>query len=335
VAEQSVIMRPGAVPHHGPVSPDCPIDCLMTVLSLMSFHPLARAYDAPFDPPRTVGDVIGLYTGGQLPKIRGLGRRRISEIEAALVLAGLDITGGPAATRAGRPRLRAREDGLVTMTRNGLAYPPPLPLWWSRAFPGEPPLVRQTRSWIAGLLPACPPLDDLLIVASELATNAVAHTRSGDPGGWFTVEVTWSQESARVVVGDQGSGEIPVSVASPGDQVAYLESGRGLLLVDALSAAWGIAGDTDARWLWADVEWRSRGVPLPMTPSGNNSVELQFAELCGKYPGTLACYSQRSGEWRATLPKARDADDTISAPSPGALTRMLAARCAAARSGIS
>jgi hypothetical protein len=69
VAEQPVIMRPGAVPHHGPVSPDCPVDCLMTVLSRMSFHPLARAYDAPFDPPRTVGDVVGLYRG-KTPRLR-------------------------------------------------------------------------------------------------------------------------------------------------------------------------------------------------------------------------------------------------------------------------
>ena len=35
---------------------------------------------------------MDLYTGSQLRKIRGLGPRRISEIEAALVLAGLDLT---------------------------------------------------------------------------------------------------------------------------------------------------------------------------------------------------------------------------------------------------
>jgi len=82
-----------AVPHHGPVGPDCPVDCLLTVLSLASFNPLARAYDAPFEPPRTVGDVMELYTRRQLRKINGLGRRRVSEIEAALVFAGLDLGG--------------------------------------------------------------------------------------------------------------------------------------------------------------------------------------------------------------------------------------------------
>lgn len=81
---------PGAVPHHGPVSPDCPVECLLTVLSLTSFNPPARTYEAPFGSPRTVGDVIELHDRRQ---IRGLGRRRLSEIEAALVFAGLDLTG--------------------------------------------------------------------------------------------------------------------------------------------------------------------------------------------------------------------------------------------------
>jgi hypothetical protein len=80
------------VPHHGPVTLGCPVECLLTVLSLNSFNPLARAYEAPFREPRTVGDVMDLYTRRQLHKIHGLGPRRISEIEAALVLAGLDLT---------------------------------------------------------------------------------------------------------------------------------------------------------------------------------------------------------------------------------------------------
>jgi hypothetical protein len=72
-----------------------------------SLNPLARAYDAPFDPPRTVGDVLGLYLDGKLREIRGLGRRRISEIQAALVLAGLDVTrpaGSPVHPVAGESR---------------------------------------------------------------------------------------------------------------------------------------------------------------------------------------------------------------------------------------
>ena len=91
-----LLTAPGSrVPHHGPVTPDCPVECLLTVLSLTSFNPLARAYDAPFGEPRTVGDVVDLYARRQLREIRGLGPRRVSEIEAALVLAGLNLGGHP------------------------------------------------------------------------------------------------------------------------------------------------------------------------------------------------------------------------------------------------
>lgn len=62
---------------------------------MRSFRSLARAYDAPFDPPRTVRDVIGLYRDRQLSQIRGLGPRGRSEIEAALVYAGLSIADHP------------------------------------------------------------------------------------------------------------------------------------------------------------------------------------------------------------------------------------------------
>ena len=94
------------VPHHGPVTPDCPVECLLTVLSLTSFNPLARAYDAPFGEPRTVGDVVDLYARRQLREIRGLGPRRVSEIEAALGLAGLNLAGHQQRPRAGRPATR-------------------------------------------------------------------------------------------------------------------------------------------------------------------------------------------------------------------------------------
>jgi hypothetical protein len=93
VAEQLLAIRRAAVPHHGPVTASCPVECLLTVLSLYSFNPLARADGAPFGEPCTVGDVIDLYARRQLGEIRGLGPRRVSEIEAALVLAGLDLTG--------------------------------------------------------------------------------------------------------------------------------------------------------------------------------------------------------------------------------------------------
>lgn len=93
MAERLLTAPRGKVPHHGAITPECPVECLLMVLSLNSFNPLTRAYDAPFAEPRTVGDVMDLYTRRQLRKIRGVGPRRVSEIEAALVLAGLNLAG--------------------------------------------------------------------------------------------------------------------------------------------------------------------------------------------------------------------------------------------------
>ena len=121
------LTAPGSrVPHHGPVTRDCPVECLLTVLSRNSFNPLTRAYDAPFAEPRTVGDVVDLYTRSQLRKIRGLGPRRVSEIEAALVLAGLNLAGHQKRSWAGRPAARPGPPSA--------AHPPEDPC------PREPPL---------------------------------------------------------------------------------------------------------------------------------------------------------------------------------------------------
>jgi anti-sigma regulatory factor (Ser/Thr protein kinase) len=206
-----------------------------------------------------------------------------------------------------------------------MAVPPTY--WWLRDFPGEPMEVRRVRAWMEGFLPACDALDDLVMIASELVTNAVTHTHSGEAGGRLTVDVTWSPDSARVVVGDQGSDEVPDSTENPDEkETEYAESGRGLLLVGALSTAWGMAGDADACWLWADVPWGSRGGPLLATASGNQDARLELAKLTRAYPGTVAWFDEQSGEWSAMSPQSEGNGDTLRAPSPTALSYMLAAR---------
>lgn len=69
----------------------CLVDCLMTVLCKATFHPLARAEGAPFEPPATVGQVVDLWRAGRLRLIAGLGKRRLGEIDVALVVAGFSF----------------------------------------------------------------------------------------------------------------------------------------------------------------------------------------------------------------------------------------------------
>jgi hypothetical protein len=165
-------------------------------------------------------------------------------------------------------------------------------------------------------------------LTSELAANAITHTRSGQPGGWFTLELTLSPQTARVVVGDQGSDGIPARQAPSEGGAASREHGRGLVLIDAISAAWGMAGGPRGRWLWAEADWRSRGGPLPTGPVGD-SVARQFAAIRRAHPGTSPWYSSETGHWHATLPAV--SGGVLTAPSPGALASMLRSRKPPAR----
>ena len=76
------------------ITPDCPVECLRSVISGRVLNRLARADGrgvpvAPSGPPATVGEVVRRYREGRLGEIAGLGARGVSEIEAGLVFAGL------------------------------------------------------------------------------------------------------------------------------------------------------------------------------------------------------------------------------------------------------
>ena len=120
---------------------------------------------------------------------------------------------------------------------------------WRKAFPGEEWQLSAIRRWLTSLLPECPARDDVILVATELATNAVLHTKSGR-GGLFDVEITWSEQVVRVAVADSGSPDSPRAVADPSG-----EHGRGLLVVAALSTRTGTYLDHGSRVVWADILW--------------------------------------------------------------------------------
>src|SRR3984957_5343730 len=132
------------------------------------------------------------------------------------------------------------DPGLRTIT---VAPPKPSPLiaWWTRHFRGSADQVLEVRHWLEDLLPDCAARADVLLLASELCTNAIVHSRSGEAGGQFSVDIDWTPTLARVVVGDQGSAKVPAIAPRSGDAVLLGESGRGLLLVDDAADDWGTA----------------------------------------------------------------------------------------------
>ncbi len=85
---------------------------------------------------------------------------------------------------------------------------------------------------------------DIALLVSELATNAVLHARSD-----FAVTVVVLPDRVRVEVFDRNS-RLPSFAIVPPD--AY--SGRGLMLIQAMSSAWGVdAHSDDGKTIWFEV----------------------------------------------------------------------------------
>jgi anti-sigma regulatory factor (Ser/Thr protein kinase) len=124
---------------------------------------------------------------------------------------------------------------------------------FQRVYCGAPSEVRRVRADLAAVTAGCPVADELVLLASELATNAVTHSRSGEPGATFTVRAELRQGAyARVEVEDLGGGW--------SNHVGqHDEHGRGLAIVGAIAGDgnWGIGTGCTAEGcvVWARVAW--------------------------------------------------------------------------------
>ncbi len=101
--------------------------------------------------------------------------------------------------------------------------------------------TEQLRSW--GL-----PLDDARQVIAELASNAVMHGYV--PGRDFRILLTVTGDTLRIEVADARGERLPRVL----DQSEVYESGRGLLLVQALAMRWGVRhGPFPRKTVWAEL----------------------------------------------------------------------------------
>jgi serine/threonine-protein kinase RsbW len=119
--------------------------------------------------------------------------------------------------------------------------------WYKRTFHGRTDQVSQVRREIAAHLAGCPAADDLVLIASELAGNAVLHSQSR--GEFFTVRCQAHPACVRVEVEDLGG---PWRPRPPGDRP------HGLDLITALAGPhnWGTETTGDGgRIVWALLSW--------------------------------------------------------------------------------
>ena len=206
----------------------------------------------------------------------------------------------------------AREPG-----RSFSSSPSPLvPPWrWRRVFPGHGRELAEMRRWLSSMLPDCPARSDVLSVASELGSNAIEHTASGQEGGWFAVEVAWWPSMVELSVADGGGAGEPRMIDDPGG-----ERGRGLQVVQGLSLRSGHVGDRRGRLAWAQVAW-PQGIPAAADSLGDpveRAAREGEAELARRFAGVQAWFGRSTMQWWAMRPAG-----LVSVPTARELSELL------------
>jgi anti-sigma regulatory factor (Ser/Thr protein kinase) len=193
---------------------------------------------------------------------------------------------------------------------------------WRKVFPGQEDQVREVRRFVAGLLADHPNCDDIVLCAAELATNAIRHTASGRDGS-FVTEVSWTGQTARVAVGDEGAPTAPFWRQPSADIMA--ENDRGLDILARLSASCGADGDDRGRVVWAEFPSTAEGAHdhscLPLSPQPATSADA--ATLAGRYAAWHTWFGHWTGQWWALAKQPSGPVVLIAEPTAGDLARRL------------
>ncbi|WP_017594985.1 ATP-binding protein [Nocardiopsis potens] len=135
-------------------------------------------------------------------------------------------------------------------------------------FPGRPGFLPLVRAF----LDTCAAEHDrdyrylFTLLGSELATNAIAHSRSGRPGGSYSLVVRRGIGGLTLTCRDDGT--VPPGVLTTARDDAPLRPeplgiekarGRGLAMVAVLASAWGDNGRASYRHVWFHLAYDLTG----------------------------------------------------------------------------
>ncbi len=103
--------------------------------------------------------------------------------------------------------------------------------------------------------------DAAALCATELATNAVLHSR--EP---FILTVRTAGEGVRIEVLDRSPEQLPITTPSEGsavDLTSWGSSGRGMQIVASLALRWGVFATEEAKTIWVEVRDEPTMTPIP------------------------------------------------------------------------
>jgi serine/threonine-protein kinase RsbW len=124
----------------------------------------------------------------------------------------------------------------------------------SLTIPGRPENVAAARAFVARTLgDDCACADTAVLLTSELVTNSQQHSSSRRNGGAITVNLIAIPGGVRVEVVDEGGPTAPALRSSPEGPPGLAEDGRGLQLVQMLSARWNYWHDDAGTLTWFEL----------------------------------------------------------------------------------
>ena len=159
------------------------------------------------------------------------------------------------------------------------------PLEFTRTYPATAAHISQARRSLARALNGYPAADDAALCLSELATNAILHSQSREPGGHFTVRAAIHGGRLRVEVHDGGGPWIRPVRRRDG------QHGRGLLILAQLASDWGRCGNSATGW----TVWFTMTLSGPAAATSPQHPERE-ATMTDPRPATSAAIAQYDAE---------------------------------------
>lgn len=124
------------------------------------------------------------------------------------------------------------------------------PRVWGLSCPGFPEEISRARRWVREILGEQPCADDAVLIVSELGTNALRHTASGEPSGAFHVVLALAKHTLAISVTDDGKSDTNPGIKHPAPEATQ---GRGLDMVSLLATHLDVRPSSNGQTVTAEL----------------------------------------------------------------------------------